>query len=120
MGLMESMSFTFLSALSIAAVAAAWVVPIGVLIYFGLRFMRAYERRSESANETRILKERMLRLEKRLSELGDDVRGIAEAQRFTSRRLMERETTVAGKVVPPVMGRPVPPVTGGGVQPHGD
>ena len=113
---LPSMS-ALLPALSSIAVAGAWLVPTGIIAWFGLRFVRAYERRIDSADETRILKERMLRLEKRLNELGDDVRGIAEAQRFTSRRLMERETRVAGTVVPPIAGQAMP---GSGIQPHVD
>ena len=81
---------------------AAWLVPIGLALWFGVRFMRAYERRTETASDTRVLKERMLRLEKRLEELSENVRGIAEAQRFGSSPLAERERSVQGKGdVPP-------------------
>ena len=95
-----------LSIVSILAFAA-WLVPIGVVIWLGVRFMRAYERRTEVASDTRVLKERMLRLEKRLEELTENVRGIAEAQRFGSSPLAERERSVPGKGVTPPADREI-------------
>ena len=59
-------------------------------IYFVLRFLRAYERRSGRASDLGDLTQRVAAVEGRLEHLADTLEQIAEGQRFTTRVLVDR------------------------------
>jgi hypothetical protein len=70
-----------------------WLVPLllgGSVIYLGVRFVRAFERRGADRGELAALRERVARLEEELGRAAGDVERLAEAQRFTQRLLVER------------------------------
>lgn len=70
-----------------------WLVPLllgGAVLYLGLRFVRAFERRGTYRGELAALQERVARLEEDLGRATSDVERLAEAQRFTQRLLSER------------------------------
>ena len=89
--------FGIFGALSFVMVVVSWVLPIALLGYLGLRFVRAYEARKESASEMRTLEARVRRLEARLESLGADVRSVAEPYLLTTRMASERALVAAAR-----------------------
>ena len=65
-------------------------IPIGGLLYLGLRWVRAVERRNGGRAELHALTERVAQLEEELGRTTGDVERLREEQRFTTRLLAER------------------------------
>lgn len=78
------------SFLIIVSTLLLYGLPIGGLLYLGLRWVRAVERRNGGRAELEALTERVVQLEEELGRTTGDVERLREEQRFTTRLLAER------------------------------
>jgi hypothetical protein len=69
-------------------------VPLG-LLYLGLRFLRAYERRGAGAAASVELTARLAALEEQVARVASESERLAESQRFTTSLLAERASGAA-------------------------
>jgi hypothetical protein len=65
----------------------------GAILYLGLRFVRATERRQVDQVELQALREQVRRMEEELARTTSDVERLSEEQRFTLKLLAERAAT---------------------------
>ena len=65
-------------------------LPIGGVLYLGLRWVRAVERRTGARAELDALGGRVAQLEEELGRTAGDVERLREEQRFTTRLLADR------------------------------
>jgi membrane protein implicated in regulation of membrane protease activity len=73
---------------------AIWAVILGSSIYFARRFVRAFERRSESQAALTALEQRLAELEDAMESVRDDLGRLEAGQEFTTRLLGSRSGLV--------------------------
>jgi hypothetical protein len=69
-----------------------------IALYFGVRFVRAFERRTLERNELQALEQRVSQLEEELQQTAAATERLEEEQRFTLKVLAERQVAL-----PPVI-----------------
>ena len=77
--------------LAVLVTALYLVVPLG-LLYLGVRFLRAYERRGASAGASAELTARLAALEEQVARVAAESERLAESQRFTTSLLADRSS----------------------------
>jgi hypothetical protein len=73
-----------------------WLLLGGGVLYLGVRAVRALERRGTANTELTDLRERVLALEETVGEQAEELRRVAEGQRFAERLLAERSSPERG------------------------
>lgn len=66
-----------------------WLLPAVVALYLGRRAIRAFERRGADQSESVALRQQVQALEATVAEQAEELRRLAESQRFTERLLLE-------------------------------
>jgi hypothetical protein len=81
-----------------------WLLLGSGVLLLGLRAVRAFERRSVASAETLALRDRVQQLEELVAEHGEELKRVADGQRFAERLLADRasNSTDAGGNSPPI------------------